>query len=284
MDQRIAVVIATRNRRRGLLDTLERLEALPEEPEVIVIDNGSQDGTPSAVREAHPRAQVVPLERNLGAAARTIGVEQTRRPYVAFADDDSWWAPGSLGLAADLFDAHPDLGLANARLLVGAERRLDPTCAEMAESPLELPTEVGTPVLGFLACAAVVRRRAFLGTGGFDPRFGVGGEEEVVAIDLADMGWRLAYVEDVVAHHDPSPVRDHVGRRRVQTRNALWATWLRYPAGPAVRRTLRLAWSSALDPAARMGVREAVRGVGWAMANRRTPASPVSDALRLLTA
>src|SRR5947208_1837668 len=103
---RVTVVVMTRNRWPDLSQTLPR-----HEPPVVVVDNGSDDGTPDRVREAFPCVEVVALDTNLGAPARNIGVERARTPYVAFADDDSWWAPGSLERAARIFDAHPRLGL-----------------------------------------------------------------------------------------------------------------------------------------------------------------------------
>ena len=45
---------------------------------------------------------MVALPVNAGAVARTTGVRHTTTPYVAFADDDSWWEPGALDRAADL--------------------------------------------------------------------------------------------------------------------------------------------------------------------------------------
>ena len=47
---------------------------------------------------------MVRLDRPRGSSARNVGVAQVTTPYVAFADDDSWWAPGALAAAADLFD------------------------------------------------------------------------------------------------------------------------------------------------------------------------------------
>ncbi len=51
-DARIAVVVATRNRRNSLLRTLARLRELPERPGIVVVDNGSTDGTSAAARAA----------------------------------------------------------------------------------------------------------------------------------------------------------------------------------------------------------------------------------------
>ena len=231
------VVIATRDRRESLLASLGRLTALPERPPIVVVDNGSSDGTAAAVRRAHPLVQVLEPGRNLGAGARNLGVRALNTELVAFGDDDSWWAPGALATASRLFDRHPRMGLLAARILVGPDERLDATSALMAAAPIPLdPSLPGPPVVGFVACGAVVRRRAYLEVGGFDSRFGIGGEETVPALDLAAAGWGLAYVDAVVAHHHP--VGGHPERSTVEVRNELWSVWLRRPVGRARARTL----------------------------------------------
>jgi hypothetical protein len=113
-------------------------------------------------------------------------------PYVALCDDDTWWDPGDLGRAADLLRTHPRLAIITARVLIGPEERPDPACRIMEQSPL--PREPGMPgpvLLGFLAGASVVRHSAFLKAGGFAPHLSIGGEEELLATDLAAAGWWL---------------------------------------------------------------------------------------------
>jgi GT2 family glycosyltransferase len=280
---RVAVVIATRNRGPELLGTLTRLRTLHEQPPIVVVDNGSSDGTAELVRAYHRGVQVVGLRRNQGGAARTTGARLVDSPYVAFSDDDSWWAPGALGRAAELLERHPRLAVLAARVLVGPEERLDPVCAEMAHSPLPPADDLpGPAVLGFIACGAVVRRSAFLEVGGFDARLGVGGEEELLAVDLAARGWGLAYVEEVVAHHHPSPSRDPSGRRRVQVRNALWSAWLRRPLGGAARQTAHLAALAMHQPGAWSGMLLALLGLPWVLRERRPVARELEAELRTL--
>lgn len=282
---RLTVVIITRNRRAGLLDTLARLADLPEHPVVVVVDNGSQDDTVAAVRAKHPDVRLVPLGRNRGAGARDIGVHLARTPYVAFSDDDSWWEPGALGRAAELFDAHPRLGLVAARILVGADRVPDPVNAAMAASPL--PAEPGAPgpsVLGFLACGAIVRRRAFLAAGGFgSPLFFVG-EERLLAYDLAAAGWQRCYVPEIVAVHDPSahrpPARD---RRRLELRNVVLTAWLRRPAGVALGATARLGAAAVHDGDARSALLAAAVRLPAVLARRRPVPWAVESDIRRLT-
>lgn len=284
----VGIVVATRDRRDALLETLGRLLALPEAPPVVVVDNGSSDGTPAAVRTAFGDAvTVLALGRNQGAAARTVGARALATPYVAFSDDDSWWAPGALGHAAQVLDAHPCLGLLAARVLVGPDERLDPTCAAMADSPLGIDGPgPGPGVLGFVACGAIVRRTAFLAVGGFDARYGVGGEEKRLALDLAALGWDLAYVPEVVAHHHPGVSGPRPGRMRRQVRNDLWSTWLRRPVASALRESGRLlAGVGRREPvAAARGLADAMAGTPWVRRERRVVPRAVERAVRAIEA
>ena len=234
----VTVVLATQNRRENVLSTLARLGALPERPPVVLVDNGSTDGTAEAVAAAFPDVTVLRPGRNLGAVGRTLGVRAARTELVAFADDDSWWAPGALARAADHFAAAPRLGLLAARILVGPAERLDGVCGLMADTPLRRQPDLpGLPVLGFVACGAVVRRSAYLAVGGFSEVIFFLGEETLLAQDLAAAGWGVAYVDDVVAHHHPGTAGDRSGRARLQARNALLSSWLRRPLPVVVRHT-----------------------------------------------
>jgi GT2 family glycosyltransferase len=275
-------VVATRNRRQRLLDSLERLTASGPD-EVIVVDNASSDGTAAAVRGAFPHVRVLQLATNRGSAARTVGARAARNDIVAFADDDSWWAPGALDRAVHHFARHPRLGLVAARVQVGEDDRLDPVSAEMARSPLPTPPWLPGPlVLGFVACGAVVRRAAYLGAGGFSDVLFFIGEERLLALDLAAAGWDLVYAADVVAHHHPAQPRPSVERRALVQRNDLLTLWLRRPAGRALLATARLACRAPHDAVARRALAGALRRLPQALAARRRLPPHVERALRLL--
>jgi N-acetylglucosaminyl-diphospho-decaprenol L-rhamnosyltransferase len=277
----VTVVVATRNRCSSLVSVLERLRALPERPPIVVVDNGSSDGTQDSVRSRFPDVRLICLDRNAGAAARSVGARHVTTPYVAFSDDDSWWLPGSLPRAVALLDRYPWLALVAAKILVGADMKEDATCVAMAGSPLESPRPLpGRPVLGFVACAAVLRRSAFLGVGGFHERLGVGNEEQLLALDLAEAGWSLAYVPEVVACHHPHSARDPLGRRRDVARNTLWIGWLRRPLTGALRSTMQVVRQAFRDPSARAGLLAGIRGLGWVLRERRPTSPALERALR----
>lgn len=259
--------------------TLTRSLPLHPRP-VILVDNGSTDGTARFVHRHFPDVHVVDAGRNLGAPARNLGVQLAETPYVAFADDDSWWAPGALERAADVLDAHPRLAVLGARVLVGPEERLDPVSALMRDSPLGLEPDLpGPSVLGFLACGAVVRKEAFLEAGGFDDVIFFFGEEERLALDLAARGWGLAYVDSVVGHHHPSPARDHQARKSLAARNALLTALLRRPWPVVARRAFEALRGG---PAGWKGLRAALGRAPRALAERRLLPASVERARRAL--
>ena len=272
----VTIVVATRNRRERLLALLPRHTA-----PVIVVDNGSDDGTPDAVARAFPDVRVVPLGRNAGAgAARNAGVALADTPFVAFADDDSYWAPGALERAAELLRAHPRTALLTGQVRVGREERLDPNSAGMAQAPLgTAPDAPGPTVLGFLACAVVLRRAAYRQVGGFAERLGTYGEEALLAMDLAAAGWNLAYVPELVAHHLPAPGgRDPQARLRIEARNRLLTAALRRP-GRVVREVVAETWR---DPDGRAGLVDAARELRWVLRHRRRlPARVEADLVAL---
>jgi GT2 family glycosyltransferase len=218
------------------------------------------------------------LEENRGAAARTVGVELAKTRFVAFCDDDSWWAHGALPQALSAMKRHPSIALVAARVLVGHDERPDPTSLRMGSSRLEvLPSLPGTRVLGFVACAVVCRRDAYLECGGFHPRYGVGGEEALLAIDLAARGYASIYLEDVVAHHHPYRSGDgpESGERRSTTsRNDCWTAWLRLPWKHAAIRTMEVA---RCDGGLR-GLLRALRGAPWIMRERHAVPRSVASA------
>ncbi|WP_369131078.1 glycosyltransferase family 2 protein [Modestobacter roseus] len=266
---RVSVVIATRDRRESLLRSLAHLDD-GRQP-IVVVDNASSDGTTAAVRAAHPRVDVLELPENAGAVARTEGVRRATTRYVAFADDDSWWDPGALDRAAELLDAHPRVAVLVGRVRLAADRVDDRVSVKHRAALLgRSPGAPGQDVLSFPAFAAVVRRDAYLAVGGFSPLLFFGGEEHLLALDLAAAGWQLAYADDVVTWHDPAgPGIPSPARWALQTRNDVLIDWLRRPLPVALAATARLARGCSRDPAARTALAGVLRRLPTALRQRR---------------
>jgi GT2 family glycosyltransferase len=278
------VVVITRNRRPELVRTLQRMTALPERPPVIVVDNASADGSAQAAA-AFPGVTVIAAARNLGAAGRNLAVQRTSTPYVAFCDDDTWWEPGALDRAADLLDACPRLASVTGRILVEPGGTEDPITPELRHSPVPGPPWLpGPALLSILAGASMLRAAAFAEAGGFSPRLWLGGEEELLSLDLAAAGWWMCWAEDVIVHHSASAVRDPRQRRILGIRNTLWTAWLRRPPGGALRRTAAVLRSVPKDRASAAAVARAAAGLPWVLRDRRVIPPRVEAGLRLLEA
>ncbi|PRX48607.1 GT2 family glycosyltransferase [Prauserella shujinwangii] len=280
---RVTVVMITHNRREEALRTLGHMTALPDGAPVVVADNASADGTADAVAERFPGVRLLRCERNLGALARNVAVRQVTTPYVSFCDDDTRWQPGALTRAADLLDAHPGLGSVTGRCLVEPGLEEDPITPELRHSPVRGPDWLpGPALLGVMAGLSTFRVSAFREVGGFSPRMWLGGEEELLALDLAARGWWMCWAEDVVIHHAPSRQRDPRRRRQLGIRNTLWTLWLRRPWRSVARRTADVLRSAPADRATAAAVAEALRGLPWVLRERRVVPASVEAGLRSL--
>lgn len=280
LSPRVSIVVLTHNRPAELARTLQHLAALPEQPPVIVVDNASSPAVDPTRIPGWGQARLVLCPRNEGAAGRNRGVAEVTTPYVAFCDDDTWWEPGALATATALLDADPRVVALSARVLVGPDNRFDPACEAMARSPVTPPPGPPLPgpaLVSFMAGAVVMRTDAFRAVGGYEPRFFLGAEEVLMALDLAARGGWIAYAPQVVTHHHPSAARDASHRRLVTLRNRLWIPWLRLPWRWALsesRHVLREARAAGLIGPV---LREALRALPWVLAERR-PVPP--DVLR----
>ncbi|MDQ7977611.1 glycosyltransferase [Paraburkholderia sp. SARCC-3016] len=290
---RISVVVLTHDRAGQLVGTLARLASLPEQPPVIVADNASRDETVKLVDMLFPQVRVVQCGTDLGAAGRNRAVACVRTDYVAFCDDDSWWEPGSLALAVKLLDGAPQVAVLNARVVTGESGALDPRCRSMAASPLAAPGCPAAAVTSYIAGACVFRTAVFRAVGGYERRFGVGGEEALVALDVLDAGHTIAYCNELTVRRgvfasDTAAALDRFGRRRtdrhdspddacgsedalqrrVQARNAAWVAWLRLPWRDVGRSTCAALATFAHEHTLWRDGAAMIAGLPWALVNR----------------
>jgi len=97
----VSAVLITWQRCETLLATLARLVALdPPLAEIIVVDNGSVDGTAAAVRAQFPQVILLRRERNAGIDAYNDGFRRATQAYLLILDDDSYPAPDAVARAA----------------------------------------------------------------------------------------------------------------------------------------------------------------------------------------
>jgi glycosyltransferase involved in cell wall biosynthesis len=170
MNPAVSVVVATYNYARFLGAALESVRRQTfQSYEVVVVDDGSTDPTPWAVKPflADPRVRYYRRAHAGVAAAKNAGVRLARAPLVAFLDADDVWMPAKLARQVPLFRADPGLGVAYTRrwLIDEAGRRL-----EYRQPPLFRGQVLRELYRTNFVCfsSAMVRRAALDDAGPFD--------------------------------------------------------------------------------------------------------------------
>lgn len=94
------------------------IAALPPDSEVIVVDDGSSDGTADAIRSAFPSIRILRNESNRGfAVSANRGVNAATGDVILLLNSDTAVLPGALEILLEAFEADPSLGVAGAQLV-----------------------------------------------------------------------------------------------------------------------------------------------------------------------
>lgn len=218
LDPGFSVVIPTYNRRRSLervLAGLKRQEYPGDRLELIVVNDGGEDGTSEMVRQTRLPFSVTVLEQsNLGpAAARNLGVDHATGPFILFLDDDVIPAPTFVREHAAAHGDRDDRVVIGPMLSDGRERApwLRWESAKLAEQYAAMERGVFKPTpWQFYTGNASVRREHVLNAGGFDERFRR-------AEDI-ELGFRMERLGVEFVFH-PQAAGLHLMRRS-------WASWL----------------------------------------------------------
>lgn len=223
----VSVVIVNWNTRQYLLDCIQSLleQTRQASLEVIVVDNGSHDGSEAAVRERFPAASVIQNGTNLGfARANNIGFAVARGRYVCLVNTDVIALDGVIDKLVRRMDEEPRLGLLGPRtvtregtlrqncrrfptLLNAASdyfmlKRLFPRVPRFEGRTLGASTYDHNHEAEVLSgCFLMVRQSAMEEVGTLDEDFFFYGEDTDWCKRFHDRGWRIEYHADAVAIH-----------------------------------------------------------------------------------
>ena len=210
----VAVVIPNFNGERWLPDVLESVAAQTLAPaEVVVVDDGSTDGSLALLAARHPDVRVLALGANGGfARAANAGVAAVTAEAVALVNTDVQLAPDWVERALAALESAPAAASVATKLVdladpslfydAGDVLRRDGACEQRGRferdgGRYDAPGEV------FSACAgaALYRRSALLAAGGFEERFGTYLEDVDVGLRLRLAGWTCRWEPRAVARH-----------------------------------------------------------------------------------
>ena len=284
----VAVVIPNYNGERLLPSCLAALAAQTVAPEeIVVVDNGSADGSLALLAREYPHVKTVALDHNHGfAGGANRGVAATSAPLVAVLNSDARPAPDWL----QLLTAHAARATAEVwcwgSILVSPETGLvesagdhwhdDGYAYKLAKgtSQQELPAEP-YDVFAAPGAAPLFRREAFAALGGYEERYFLYYEDIDLAYRALLRGWRAVVVPQARVEHDLGGSSVRMRTRYYVARNSLW-TVVRcapelHPRAIARRARNELRWNRPrrLVPVEVAGRLAALVRMPWALRTRR---------------
>lgn len=215
--EKVTVVIPNFNGIDFLQDCLQSLqEQEPGTPEyrVLVVDNGSQDGSAELVREKFPQVELEVLSENTGFChAVNVGIEKACTPFVILLNNDTKVKPGFVAGLCSAIEEKPEAFAVSAKMLMWDRPELvddagDRYCAlgwAYGRGKGKPAVQYTEPVRVFSACggAAIYRKQVFDEIGLFD-------EAHFAYLEDLDIGWR-ARIFGYHSYYEPSAEVIHYG-------------------------------------------------------------------------
>lgn len=231
------MAILSYKREGALANTLASVQMQSYKPcEIIVVDNGSEDGIEDFVHRSFPGVRVVPLPKNIGTVARNRGVEQASGSIVVMLDNDvSFDSAFELQRIVNAFSRQPEADCIVFKVMnaTGETLHVRDWCHPRSYLRFQ-DAEFETPYITEGACA--FRREAFLRIDGYYEPLFIGHEGWDLALRLLDQGGRIVYNPAVRVRHAAlrDSTRSNLRPYYYYTRNYIWIAARNYPLGSAV--------------------------------------------------
>ena len=205
----ISVVICTYNGRRTIRECLEAVTRLAyPRYEVIVVNDGSSDGTDAIIREF----DVIQIDQPNGGLshARNVGMGRAQGDIVAYIDDDAWPDVHWLDYLAVTFMTTSHVGVGGPNLPPAGDGAVADCVANAPGGPCHVLLE-SLDAEHIPGCNMAFRRDALLAVEGFDERFRIAGDDVDLCWRLLENGGTLGFSPGaVVWHHRRNEVRTYL--------------------------------------------------------------------------
>ncbi len=240
----VTVVVLNWNGLRFLGPCLEAVLAQTwRDYEVVLVDNGSTDGSVEFVRQRYPQVRLMVNERNLGFVANNQAIQATDSQFVATLNNDTEAEPGWLEALVQAIQHRPDVGMCASKMLFMDRRGVVNSAGILVDRAGIAWDRMGgeaddpgdsepVPVFGACAGAALYRRAMLDRVGLFDEDFFAYLEDVDLAWRAQLAGWQALYVPTARVYHYHSGTARRGGsfKNRLLGRNKVWAIVKNYPA------------------------------------------------------
>lgn len=259
-----SVIIPNWNGRQHLDACLQSLSRqIFADFEIILVDNGSTDGSQAYLREHYPDVKLVELPENRGfTGACNLGFTVARGEYILLLNNDTEADPKWLESIVDAFERYPDVGSVASKILlfnsrdqfhaVGDYYRLDGIPGNRGIMEKDLG-QYDREEMVFSACgAAAAYRRTLIEQIGFlDDDFYFSCEDVDMGWRAQLAGWKVLYLPSAVVYHKLKATGGNVTSSYYDGRNFLYIIWKNYPFDllrlhwPAlVKAQLKISWQA----------------------------------------
>jgi len=229
----ISVVIITWNRKEDVLETIRAVYDQPfKEFEIIVVDNGSKDGTVEDIEQLYPRVKLVPLDCNRGVSyARNAGIAIARGEIIVCLDSDASPSKNMFGIIVNKFRLNPRTGIINSKIVNAFTGQID-NIAGWSYSENDIKFQ-DTEFLSFSfsegGCA--IRKEIFDKIGLFWDHLFFGCEGMEFSLRVLDADYDILYSPESLVYHRASTHSRIQGARREEMlfNHVLSVYLLRYP-------------------------------------------------------
>ena len=240
----VSIVVLNYNGRRYLDECLSSLVAQSYRPlEIVVVDNGSSDGSADLVRSRYPDARLLCLPENTGfAAGNNHAFRIAGGSYVALLNNDASASPGWVAALVRAAERFPEYGMFASRILLhDAPGRVDKAghlmywdgqnkgrgSGDPDGAQFDRPAEIFFPD----GCAALYRRSLLEDVGGFDERFFAYGDDADLGIRARLRGWKAYYVPEARVWHHHSGTAGEYSPQKIfwVERNRFWLAVKSFP-------------------------------------------------------
>lgn len=245
----VSVVMLSYNRKNDAAEGIRELLAQDyKNLEIIVVDNGSTDGTAEMLTEKFSRQQVklIALPRNIGVAAYNIGFKEAAGQYIVVLDDDSFPEKNAIPRMVEEFQKNHKLGVVAFDIKNYATLSDQSELSELSDlSDSSDQSDETNYRMAFNGCGAGIRKSLIDRVGGYPGEFFLYWNEQDLAIRILAAGYQIRSFSGIIAYHKYSPAnRESLRAPFYYTRNLYWLTWKYFPRLKLIKETLKLIYCS----------------------------------------